>query len=150
MQEVGMSSAQEYETIEKDLRELVSKQVMPCYTWYDTHKGWPRILFRVAGLVVVIGSLLLPAIAAQSNLSHQKEILTAVSLAVAIMSSLNSFFKWDATWRSRTRTAYALQGLLGEWEFGMRASRESQNPRSSALEATESLVEQAFALVGSE
>lgn len=145
-----VSSREEYELVVRDLRELVNKQIMPCYTWYDTHKGWPRLLFRAGGLVVVIGSLLLPAIAAQPDLKSRDEILTIVSLAVAIMSSLNSFFRWDGTWRSRTRTAYALQGLLGKWEFRLRAAAEAENPRAAALAATETLVEEAFALVGSE
>jgi len=143
------STQQEYEAIVADLRALVEKQVMPCYRWYDSHKGWPRLLFRAGGLIVVVGSLLLPVIAAQ-NTPEYRVLLTGVSLAVAIMSSLNAFFRWDGAWRSRTRAAYALQGLLGVWEFELKASAAAENPSKAALDATGKLIREAFALVGSE
>ena len=145
-----MPTQAEHDAVVKDLRELVEKQVMPCYRWYDSHKGWPRLLFRTGGLIVVVGSLLLPVIAAQKPDENRDLILTTVSLAVAIMSSLNAFFRWDGTWRSRTRAAYALQGLLGTWEFRLKAAADAENPRAAALAATESLINDAFALVGSE
>lgn len=145
-----MSTQAELEVVVEDLRKLVEKQVMPCYRWYDSHKGWPRVLFRTGGLIVVVGSLFLPVIAAQQPSETRNLILTSVSLAVAIMSSLNAFFRWDGTWRSRTRTAYALQGLIGTWEFRLKAAADAENPRAAAVAATERLINEAFALVGTE
>lgn len=139
----------EFERFESGLRQLVNEKVLPCYRWYSTHKMWPRVLFRGAGLVVVVGSLSLPAIAA-STMPNRDLVLMVVSLAVAVLSSLNAFFRWDATWRSRTRAAYALQGLLATWEFNLAAARRSSEPEQCALKATESLFKDAFALVGSE
>jgi Protein of unknown function (DUF4231) len=134
---------------EKELRQLVNEQVLPCYKWYSTHKTWPRIMFRGGGMIVVIGSLTLPTIAA-SSMQYREILLTIVSLAVAVLSSLNAFFRWDATWRSRTRAAYSLQGLLATWEFNLSAAKRSKEPERCALQATESLFKDAFALVGSE
>lgn len=139
----------EFDRFENGLRQLVNEQVVPCYKWYSTHMMWPGVMFRGGGMVIVIGSLSLPAIAA-SPMPNREIVLTVVSLAVAIISSLNAFFKWDATWRSRTRAAYALQGLLATWEFNLAAARQSKEPEQCALKATESLFKAAFVLVGSE
>jgi Protein of unknown function (DUF4231) len=138
-----------FDALLQDLRKLVEDQVVPCYKWYSTHKEWPRVLFRVGGLVVVIGSLTLPAIA-NSRIEFRDLLLTVVSLAVAAFSSLNAFFRWDGAWRSRTRTAYDLQGKLARWEFGLKSAEFADDPRKAALEATEILFKEAFALVGSE
>jgi hypothetical protein len=145
-----MSTSKDYEVVVSEMRALVEKQVAPCYKWYDGSKKWPRIFFRSAGLIVVIGSLLLPVIASRKGMPYRDDILTSISLAVAVMTSLNAFFRWDAAWRSRTRAAYALQGLLGRWEFRLKAAEESENPKAAALAATEKLFDEAFTLVGSE
>jgi hypothetical protein len=144
-----MTERTEFDTFETGLRQLVNEQVVPCYKWYSTHKTWPRVMFRGGGMIVVIGSLILPAIAA-SSMPKREIVLTMVSLAVAVLSSLNAFFRWDATWRSRTRAAYALQGLLATWEFNLSAARRSKDPQQCALDATDRLFKDAFALVGSE
>src|SRR5215212_2455363 len=144
-----MSETAAQEAFENALRKLVSEHVVPCYTWYSTHITWPRVMFRTAGMVVVIGSLSLPAIAT-SSLPSRNTLLTAVSLAVAILSSLNTFFRWDATWRSRARAGYSLQGLLATWEYGLTAAQRADNPEQAALVATEKLFKDSFALVGTE
>ena len=144
-----MATEAAFDTLLQDLRKLVESQVMPCYKWYSTHKAWPRILFRFGGMIVVIGSLSLPAIAS-SSMPLREPLLTAVSLAVAAFSSLNAFFRWDGAWRSRTRAAYDLQGMLARWEFRLKTAEFADDPRKAALEATEILFNEAFALVGSE
>ena len=87
---------------------------------------------------------------ASSQLLVRDHLLTVVSLAVAVFSSLNAFFHWDGTWRSRTRTAYHLQGMLAQWEFRLKSAEFAKCPTAAALAATETLFNEAFALVGSE
>lgn len=144
-----MATEATYNTLICDLRTLVDEQVRPCYKWYSWHKILPRILFRFGGMVVVMGSLALPVIAS-SHLTRQGLLLTIVSLSVAVFSSLNAFFHWDGSWRSRTRTAYSLQGMLARWEFRIKSAEFADRPTTAALEATETLFNEAFALVGSE
>lgn len=144
-----MATEASFDTLVRDLRKLVEEQVMPCYKWYTTHKAWPRMLFRLGGTIVVIGSLTLPAIAA-SSMNSRDTVLTIVSLAVAVCSSLNSFFRWDGMWRSRTRAAYDLQGMLARWEFQLKLAEFADDPKKAAIEATDAVFKEAFALVGSE
>lgn len=98
---------------------------------------------------VVIGSLALPTIATASW-SHQRGVLTAVSLAVAILSSLSTFFRWDSTWQTRTKTANDLQGLLAKWELSLKSAAMAESPREAALAATQALFNDAFSAVGTE
>jgi hypothetical protein len=71
-------------------------------------------------------------------------------MAVAIPTSLNAFFRWDSTWRSRTRTEGDLRGLLAAWELRLRAAEVADDPTKAALTATETLFREAYALVASE
>ena len=132
------------------LRKLVDYQIRPHYRWYSTHTLWPRLCFRFAGIAVVIGSLTLPVIAAHREWPHREIFLTGVSLMVAVISSLNTFFKWDSTWQSRVSTAAALQSLLARWDLSMKSAETAQNADDTALAATEKLFNDTFNIVGSE
>lgn len=145
-----MAHQAQFDTLVEELRHLVEQHIVPEYRWYQGHTTLPRLYFRVAGVVVVVGSLALPVIAAQSSSAYSKPALTVVSLAVAILSSLSTFFRWDASWRSRSNAAAGLKGLLARWELSLRAAQTSQNPPEAALSATQKLFDEAFSLVGSE
>lgn len=131
-------------------RTLVNEQIRPQHQWYATRTLVPRLCFRFAGVVVVIGSLSLPVIAAQKTWQFRESLLTAVSLVVAVVSSLGTFFKWDSVWQSRTRTAGALQAALAKWELSLEAAQMSENPDNAALAATQKLFDDAFTFVSSE
>jgi hypothetical protein len=145
-----MADQAQLDTFFDELRRLVEQHIQPEYKWYQGHTTLPWICFRTAGVVVVIGSLMLPVIAAHGSWPYSKPMLTAVSLAVAVLSSLSTFFRWDATWRSRTNTAGGLKGFLAKWELSMTMAQTNQNPREAALAATQKLFDETFSLVGSE
>ena len=132
-----------------DLRELVNQHIRPELRWYTRNTFWPRMAFRAAGVFVVIGSLLLPVITA-TTWSRRGTVLTAVSLAVAVVSSLSTFFRWDAMWQSRIRAVRDLSSLLAKWELNLTAARAEENPRKAALLATQALFDEAFTLIGAE
>jgi hypothetical protein len=142
-----MTEQTQIEAFVEELRGLVRQQIMPHYEWYWARRTYPRLFFRIAGVVVVIGSLMLPVIAAQK---WDPRILTVVSLAVAISSSLSTFFRWDATWRSRTKAATELKGLLAKWDLALRSLSTAEKPNEAALLATQKLFDEAFSLIGSE
>jgi hypothetical protein len=140
----------EFQVFVAHQRKLVENHIMPCHNWYSKHVWWPRVMFRLSGIVVVIGSLSLPIIATSTTLLNRDVVLTATSMSIAALSSLNTFFRWDAMWRSRTRAGHALQGLVASWEYGLSAAALSDKPEQAALAATEKLFKEAFALVGAE
>jgi hypothetical protein len=65
-------------------------------------------------------------------------------------SSLSTFFRWDTTWQSRTKTATELKSLLAKWELNMKSAEIAPNPREAALAATQQLFGDAFRIIGSE
>jgi hypothetical protein len=134
----------------KELRELVAREIRPDYEWYSSHTTWPRITFRLSGVIVVVGSLLLPVITAAKDWPARDAVLTTVSLTVAILSSLSTFYRWDSTWQSRTKTAKDLRGVLAKWELALKAADQAPNPQESALLATQALFDEAFNIIGSE
>jgi hypothetical protein len=145
-----MTNKSEADTFVIELRNLVEQHVRSRSNWYSTHTTWPRIAFRSAGVSVVVGSLLLPVVTAAKEWRPRDEVLTAVSLAVAILSSLTTFYRWDFTWQSRTKTATELQGLLAKWELALKFAETTQSPREAALSATQKLFDDAFNAIGSE
>jgi len=133
-----------------ELRALVERHVQPSYHWYSTHAKYPMLCFRFSAVIVVVGSLLLPTITAARDLPYQHRILVAVSLVVAILTSLSTFYRWDSTWQSRTKTAQWLQSLLANWELALESAKTAVNPREAAFRATEKLFGEAFKSIGSE
>jgi hypothetical protein len=94
--------------------------------------------------------LLLPVIAKSGVAQSKPWILTAVSLLVAILTSLGAFYRWDASWQSRMKTALELQVLLAKWELDMASAKIAENPTKEAFAATRQLFDAAFKLIGAE
>jgi Protein of unknown function (DUF4231) len=146
----NMADSKQLDILVGELEELVKKLITPSVEWYSTHTAWPRVAFRLAGVIVVVGSLLLPIITATKNLPFREGILTTVSLAVAIVSSLSTFYRWDSTWQTRTKAARELSGLLAKWELALKFAETAENPLEAARSATQKLFDDALSVVGSE
>jgi hypothetical protein len=113
----------QYEQVLAELKALVHRHVIPRYSWYQKHTLGPRSCFRISGLMVVIGSLLLPVITTYETLWHKRIILAIVSLTVAVLSSLSTFYKWDYAWQTREKAALELKGFLATWELNLIAAQ---------------------------
>ena len=75
-----MADQREIDEFFKALRTLVEKHIRPSCDWYATHTAGPRILFRLSGICVVVGSLLLPVVSTATSWYLRDRVLTAVSL----------------------------------------------------------------------
>jgi hypothetical protein len=131
------------------LVEVVNRRVGRQAKWYRSRTTWPRILFRLSGMLVIVGSLSLPVLAA-SSVRGRDELLGIISLVVASLTSLGAFFRWDSTWRSRARTAQTLEGLIARWELRLMAYELGSLNREEFLRSTEELVEESYRIVGAE
>jgi len=145
-----MTNDTQFEPFLAELKTIVHRQIIPRYRWYQNHTLGPRICFRASGFIVVIGSLLLPVITTYETLGHKQLILTIVSLAVAVLSSLSTFFKWDYAWQTRMKAALELKGLLAKWELNLIAAQVAKNPAEEALNATKQLFDDSFKIVDTE
>jgi hypothetical protein len=145
-----MTNQTEYDALLIQLQKLVDEHILPEYKWYRDKGNWPRYAFRTSGFIVIIGSLLLPVITVSTTLKFKFEILTGLSLTIAILSSLSAFFRWDSMWQSRMKTRMELEALLAQWKFALVSAQEAEDPQHGALAATQTLFEKAFASINSE
>jgi hypothetical protein len=110
--------------------------------WFQTHQLWPRLLFRLAGMTVIILSLAIPFLAAPVDYVPKWGVPLA-SFLIAVTTGLNSFFHWQATWQKRINIETALKGWIALWETKILAARKEDSLKGyqMALEATQDLIE---------
>jgi lysylphosphatidylglycerol synthetase-like protein (DUF2156 family) len=145
-----MTELGQYDVCVAEMTSLVDKRIRPVNQWYWDHARSPRIWFRVCGVVVVVGSLLLPVITTFKTLPHHDWVLAAVSVTVAILTSLGTFFQWDAAWKNNIKAGMELQALLAKWDLNIARAKYAEDPRKAALDSTELLFDEAFKVTGAE
>jgi hypothetical protein len=127
----------------------VRAHILPLRDWYALHIWWPRVLFRSAGSLVILGSLSLPIIASH-NFEGRDWLLGVVSVLVAALTSLNAFFHWDSTWRSYAQTERQLESAIAKWDLQMQIFQAGKLSWPEAVVATQELFEQVHKTVSSE
>jgi hypothetical protein len=93
--------------------------------WYRRHSRIPFLFFRGAGIVTVVLGVSLPAVAPATWLTSQhKEIaLSLMSVAIAALTGLSTFYRWERTWRSRVLVKLSLEALEAKWELEIANAR---------------------------
>ena len=97
---------------------LVKESYVDCrIDFYKRHLKIPGFFFRTAGVAIVVLSATLPALSAATGLPHRTAYLTGVSIAVAALTGLTSFFRWERTWRGHATGKVAIEQHVGKWEL---------------------------------
>jgi hypothetical protein len=102
--------------------DLKKRFVDENYHWYRTHKRVPFLAYRLSGILVIVLSVSLPAIAAMP-FDRKTLVLSIMSVVIAALTGLNSFFRWDRTWRSRALCQYDMEWLVARWELELQNAR---------------------------
>ena len=135
-----------------ELCDIKKRYVDKTWIWYRDNSSWPRIVFRLAGITIIVLSLSIPFIVAIEG-QWSKIGVSAAALLIAILSALNTFFAWQKTWEKRITIQLTLEGLMAAWETKIVAARRFENPKEgyeTALQATQDLIENTKALTVSE
>jgi hypothetical protein len=135
-----------------DLRKLVQDKVVSDYDWYRSHASTPRWLFRISGTFVILFSVAIPLLAGL-NFPGDDLVVSLIALAIAALTGLNSFFRWERIWRSRRQTEFALAHLLSLYDLRIiEATHQADRQRAKqlAVEATRELLELAQGVTGAE
>lgn len=135
-----------------ELRRIKEDYVDGNLKWYTDHTTWPRIVFRVAGTLVIVVSLAIPFIAAAGGNLLKYGVPTA-ALAIALISALNAFYGWQKTWEKRITVQLTLEGLIAVWQTQMDAATrlgDESERYEAARSATERLIDATRALTVSE
>ena len=112
--------------------------------FYNRHLRGPGVLFRAAGVAVIVMSATLPALSAAAALPHRTAYLTGVSIAVAALTGLTSFFRWERTWRGYAMSKVAMEQHVAKWELEL-ANAEFivlvQNPEAAKRQVYQATME---------
>lgn len=148
----------DYDESDSDLEpyfRLVQTQIIGHYTWYKRNSIPARLFFRTSGALVIIFSVTIPALAAIPIESFPaKDLVIAVmALGIAILSGLNTFYKWGEKWQSFVRAEMAIKHLIGFWKMDIHEAKllENKTERLAAVNnATKKLIGEAGNIVSQE
>jgi hypothetical protein len=124
----------------------------PQLQWYLDHKLLPRLLFRAAGVVIIVLSVSIPLLTTLS-FRGRDVVLSCAALLIAALTGLNSFYGWDQAWRGRQQTAEQLQHLIASGRVRFASARLEPDPgkrRDQATAAAQELIDKVKAVTGAE
>ena len=138
--------------LEKKARELQTQYVGTRIDWYRTHTSGPRFWFRWAGIITIVFSVTLPALAV-GTFPYKELALSLMSISIAALTSLSSFYKWERTWRANSTAQITLEQHVAKWELELTQARVLLSPEDRAMHvyhATSDLLANAGNVVTSE
>jgi hypothetical protein len=136
----------------KAARDIQDKYVNPRIRWYETHTSVPRRIYRLVGISTIILSVTLPALAS-AQFDHKEIVVSAISVAIAALTALGSFYHWERTWRGNSTAQMALEQAVGKWELELKRAEfvVAQNDRANhVIKATDDLLANTGTVVSSE
>lgn len=111
----------------KDARAIKEKNVDPRIVYYQTHIFLPHVLFRGAGIVTILFSAALPVVSVISFRSKDY-VLSGMSIVIAVVTGLTSFFRFERTWRGRLTALIAIEQYCAKWELELTNARLRLQP----------------------
>ncbi|HEY0786257.1 MAG TPA: DUF4231 domain-containing protein [Acidobacteriaceae bacterium] len=120
----GAGSGQDdFEELVAQARSIKEQYVDPRLSWYRTHTMVPRRMFRAAGMLTIVLSVTLPALAAAPAFAYKGLALSVSSIAIAALTGLGSFYRWERTWRGNSTAQMALEQHIAKWELELANAR---------------------------
>jgi Protein of unknown function (DUF4231) len=126
----------------EELTRIKEEFVVRRLHWYKTHARTPMLLFRTSGVLVILLSVSLPFLTTLEGL-WKTIVLPVISLLIAGLTGLNSFFQWESGWKGYRQTQFTLDYLLTQWELQIAEAKcqvDVQKGIDMALQATEQLI----------
>jgi hypothetical protein len=133
-------------------RAIKKEFVDPRISFYKSYIAAPRILFRTAGVATILLSATLPALAL-ANFRGKEWALSIVSIAVAALTGLSSFYRWERMWRGYSSASVSLEQFVAKWELELTNARLILGPHERVkhvYQATNDLLSGTSAVVSSE
>lgn len=138
----ALQSGKRFLAVLEELTRIKDEFVVRQLNWYKAHARTPMLLFRVSGVLVILLSVSLPFLTTLDGL-WKTVVLPVISLLIAGLTGMNSFFRWEGAWKGYRQTRLTLEYLLTEWELqiaGARCQVDEQKAIEIALNATEQLI----------
>jgi hypothetical protein len=145
------SSARFVEVLSK-LTAIKKEYVDKNLKWYRDHSRQPAILFRTVGALVIVLSVTVPFLATLDD-PWKSVVLPIVSLLIAGLTGLNSFFQWQGKWQKFLQARLSLEYSAQSWELQvLRARYETDEEKAVRIlfDATTKLLDDARAVISTE
>lgn len=123
-------------------RQIVDSEVRPLRGRYRRRASRHRLYYRCSGLAILLFGVSLPLLAGL-HFNHRDVILSIVSVALAALTGLREFYRWDEMWSLLRRTENAISHELLRWELAISSAVPSADPKQApraCCAATEELL----------
>ncbi len=131
---------------------IKEKYVNPRIRWYETHTSLPRTIYRLVGVATIILSVTLPALAS-AQFDYKEIVVSAISVVIAALTGLGSFYHWERTWRGNSTAQMAIEQAVGKWELELKRAEFVVAPNdrvNHVIKATDDLLANTGGVVSSE
>ena len=147
----AIQTSQEVGDLLEQLQPLVDN-VDRARQYYAKKSKWPKLAFRASGISVILLSLSIPFFASL-QFTWKDVLLSALAVSIAIVTSLNSFFKWEHTWRVYRQTEFLLGNLVSLYELRIVEAKqelEHTNEKNKIITAAQQLFDEANKIINAE
>jgi hypothetical protein len=100
-----------FDAILAELTRIKDDRVVRTFNWFKRYARRPMILFRTTGVLIIVLSVSVPFLGVLEGI-WRDTVLPIVTLAIAGLTGLSSFFQWQGAWQRFRQTQFALEHLL--------------------------------------
>ncbi|WP_198044178.1 DUF4231 domain-containing protein [Actinoalloteichus sp. GBA129-24] len=99
-----------------DVHGLAEAHVSRLRARYDWRARWHRRFFRLGGLLIILASAALPLL---TTLDYENKdfVLSATGVVIAVLTGLQTFYRWDKSWATLRAAESSLTELRWEWRL---------------------------------
>lgn len=135
-----------FHSILEELNKIKEKYVeKEQVDWYKKDVQLSRFFFNLSSILIIILSVSLPYLATLEGFGRTT-VLPLVALAVAGLTGLSAFFRWDASTKSHIQVQSQLEYWLSIWELRITEAKNEPDVKKAtemAVNATLQLLENA-------
>ncbi|MFB0536508.1 MAG: DUF4231 domain-containing protein [Anaerolineae bacterium] len=148
----GQQSDERFVAVLEELTKIKDAHVVRTLNWYKRYARRPMVFFRASGVLIIILSVSVPFLGVLEGF-WKDTVLPIVTLMIAGLTGLSSFFQWQSAWRGYRQTQFTLEHLLSIWELRIVEAKhhpDTQEGIEIALQVTKQLLDDARAATAAE
>lgn len=107
---------------------------------YHSRASWHRRFYRVSGTLVILIGAGLPLVATQSY-PHKDLIVSILGVAMAALTALRGFYRWDLSWMLLRGTERTITGVWWDYHAQIGKSDDDGDRHEAACWLAERLLE---------
>lgn len=137
-----IQGSKHFETILGELTALKAKHVDGSLEWYKKHTYSPMRNFRLSSILLIILSASVPLLSILNGVG-QEIVLPAVSVAIATLTGMLTFFNWHGQWTRFVQAKFTIENLMRVWDLEIFKAKHHPNEQEAinlAVDATERLL----------